>query len=135
MTSTVSYHVEEAYKVLRGLIPSSSNETNPKAKKLPKEAAPAKKPVRAASVRTNKARMQNPVTPRPRKGLSVEYILAVVTDNDSRAALENVSNVIRSTPPKVAATNDVQKSVIVFDLESIISQLRKFRCTPCQSGC
>lgn len=76
MTSTVSYHVEEACKILRGLIPSSPNETSPKAKrsaalakKLPKEVPPAKRPIRAASVRMNKTRLQNPVTPRPRKGL------------------------------------------------------------------
>ncbi|KAG1731550.1 peptidase family C50-domain-containing protein [Suillus lakei] len=114
MTSTVSYHVEEACSILRGLVPNSPTETNPKtkrspahAKKSPKEAAPVKKPTRAASVRTtNKARAQNLVTPRPRK------------------ALENVSNVIQSTPPKQArATVDVQKAVIVFDLEIIVGQL------------
>ncbi|KAG1748438.1 peptidase family C50-domain-containing protein [Suillus paluster] len=114
MISTVSYHVEEACSVLRGLIPNSPSETNPKtkrspvqAKKLPKAVAPAKKSTRAASVRTtNKARTQNPVTPRPRK------------------ALENVSNVIQSTPPKEAAALGVQKAAIVFDLESVISQLQ-----------
>ncbi|KAG1861269.1 peptidase family C50-domain-containing protein [Suillus subluteus] len=98
MTSTVSYHVEEACKILRGLIPNSSTETDPKtkrsparAKKSPKDTVPAKKPTRAASVRTtNKTRAHNPVTPRPRK------------------ALENVSN----------------KVVIVFDLETIVGQLQ-----------
>ncbi|KAG2136721.1 peptidase family C50-domain-containing protein [Suillus clintonianus] len=114
MTSAVSYHVEEACNILRGLIPDSPTDTNsktkrsPRAKKSPKETVPAKKPTRAMSVRTtNKTRVQNPVTPRPRK------------------ALENVSNVIQSTPPKQAgATIDFQKVVIVFDLETIIGQLQ-----------
>ncbi|KAG1775528.1 peptidase family C50-domain-containing protein [Suillus placidus] len=115
MTSTVSYHVEEACNILHGLIPNSSNEKDPKtkrspahAKKSPKETVPAKKPTRAASVRTtNKARAQNPVTPRPRK------------------VLENVSNVIQRTPPNQAgATIGVLKTVVVFDLETIIGQLQ-----------
>ncbi|KAG1823730.1 peptidase family C50-domain-containing protein [Suillus subaureus] len=115
MTSTVSYHVEEACNILRRLIPNSSTETDPKtkrspahAKKSPKDTVPAKKPTRAVSVRTtNKARAQNPVTPRPRK------------------ALENVSNVTQSTPPKQAgATTGVQKAVVVFDLETIVGQLQ-----------
>ncbi|KAG2081359.1 peptidase family C50-domain-containing protein [Suillus cothurnatus] len=113
MTSTVSYHVEEACNILRGVIPNSSTETNPKtkqspahAKKSPRDAVPAKKPTRAASVRTtNKARARNPVTP--------------------RKAFENVSNVIQNTPPKQAGTTiDVQKAVIVFDLETIVGQLQ-----------
>jgi separase len=134
MTSTVSYHIEEAYNILRGLIPKSSTETDPKtkrspahAKKSPKETAPAKKPTRAASVRTtNKARVQNPVTSRSRKGLFSESLLAVLPDKVLRAALENVSNVIQRTPPKQASvTIGVQKAVIVFDLETIVGQLRK----------
>jgi separase len=134
MTSTVSYHIEEAYNILRGLIPNSSTETDPKtkrspahAKKPPKETVPAKKPTRAASVRTtNKAIVQNPVTPRPRKGLFSESLIAVLPDKVLRTALENVSNVIQRTPPKQAGvTIGVQKAVIVFDLETIVGQLRK----------
>ncbi|KAG2038447.1 peptidase family C50-domain-containing protein [Suillus americanus] len=115
MTSTVSYHVEEACNILHGLVPNSSTETDSKtkrspahAKKSPKDTMPAKKPTRAASVRTTKnARARNPVTPRPRK------------------ALENVSNVIQSTPPKQAgAAIGVQKAVVVFDLEIIVGQLQ-----------
>jgi separase len=137
MTSTVSYHVEEACNILRGLIPNSSTEMGSKmkrspahAKKSPKKTVPAKKPARVTSVRTtNKVRAQNPVTPRPRKGLFSKSLLAVLLDSVSRAALENVSNVIQSTPPKQAgATIGVQKVVIVFDFETIAGQLRK----PCQ---
>lgn len=134
MTSTVSYHIEEACNILRGLIPNSSTETDAKtkrspahAKKSPKKTVPAKKQTRTASVRTtNKARAQNPVTPRPRKGLFSESLLAVLLDKVSRAALENVSNVIQKTPPKQAGvTIGVQKAVIVLDFETIVGQLRK----------
>src|SRR5882757_639354 len=102
MTSTMSYHVEEACNVLCGLIPNSPTETNPKtkrspvhAKKSPKEDVPAKKPTRTASVRTtNKARAQNPVTPRPRKGLFFSEIACQLYQltKVARTALENVSN-------------------------------------------
>ncbi|KAG0699186.1 peptidase family C50-domain-containing protein [Suillus ampliporus] len=111
MISTVSYHVEEACNVLRGLIPNSPIETNCKTKRLPvqakKSAGPLTKPTRAASIRaTNKAKA-NPVTPRPRR------------------ALVNVSTVIQGTPPKEAgAAIDVQKTVIVFDIESVVGQLQ-----------
>jgi len=81
MTLTVSYHVEEACKVLRGFISTSAHEASPtakrssaQAKKLPKTAAPVKKPVRAVSVRVSKTRSQNPVTPRFRKGLSLKKL-------------------------------------------------------------
>jgi len=50
-------------------------------------------------------------------------LLAVVTHKDSQAALENVLSDIQSTPPKVTATNDIQKTA--FDLESIVGQPRK----------
>ncbi|KAG1788751.1 peptidase family C50-domain-containing protein [Suillus plorans] len=105
MTSTVSYHVEEACNILRGLIPNSSIDTDPKMTRSPTH---AKKPTRAASVRTtNKTRARNLVTPRPRK------------------AFENVSNVIQSTPPKeTGAMIGAQKAVIVFDLEIIVGQLQ-----------
>ncbi|KAG2104717.1 uncharacterized protein F5147DRAFT_263003 [Suillus discolor] len=67
MTSTVSYHVEEACNILHSLIPNSSIETDPKMTRSPTH---AKKPTRAASVRTaNKTRARILVTPRPRKGL------------------------------------------------------------------
>jgi separase len=85
MTSTVSYHVEEACNILRGVIPNSSTDTNPKtkqspahAKKSPRDAVPAKKPTRAASVRTtNKARARNPVT--PRKGSFSESLASCIS--------------------------------------------------------
>jgi hypothetical protein len=60
---------------------------------------------------------------------------AVFPDKFPPAAFENVSNVIQNTPPKQAGTtNGVQKAVIVFDLETIVGQLRKLCQDPLPSA-
>ncbi|KAG1772208.1 hypothetical protein EV702DRAFT_1270701 [Suillus placidus] len=72
------------------------------AKKSLEETLPAKKPTRAAS-----ACLRN-------------RLPAVLPDKVPRAALENVSNIIQSVPPKQAsAMIAIQEAVIVFDLETM----------------